>query len=176
MKNYFQKKLSLSISILLLLLFISFSASSEPYNYREVWNSWTDYQRYIYLWGFNDARENIWGDISNIIKEFEESEELSIYDIKKIIDLTNKIDLTEISANITDYEELNVTFDSPDLKVIRDVMTELYKDPANSYISFKSMVFFATDKLEGKSIESGLTEKRKSIKESEIKMQELLTK
>jgi len=159
-----------------LILSSTLSVSSEPYDYRDVWNSWTDYQRYIYLWGFNDARENIWGDISDLIKEFVDSEDLSIYEIKKIINLSNKIDLTETNAYITDYEEINITLDPPDLKVIRDVITDLYKDPTNSYISFKNMIFFAIDKLEGKSIESRLTEKRKSIKESEIKMQELLTK
>jgi hypothetical protein len=169
-------KLLFYFFIVTLILSSTLSVSSEPYDYRDVWNSWTDYQRYIYLWGFNDARENIWGDISDLIKEFVDSEDLSIYEIKKIINLSNKIDLTETNAYITDYEEINITLDPPDLKVIRDVITDLYKDPTNSYISFKNMIFFAIDKLEGKSIESRLTEKRKSIKESEIKMQELLTK
>ncbi|MDD5606839.1 MAG: hypothetical protein PHN37_03205 [Candidatus Pacebacteria bacterium] len=176
MKNL--SKLLFFIIFLILILSTSLSASGQSYNYREVWNSWTDYQRYIYLWGFQDAREFICYDICDIIQEFLGSEQLSIYELVKIINLTNKIDLLEINANIVDYEELNLSIDtdSPDLKAIRDVMTDLYKDPANTYISFEKMIFFAIDKLSGESIENRLEEERKSIKESEKKYQELLKK
>jgi len=174
MKNL--SKLLFLIFLLILILSTSLSASGEPYNYRETWNSWTDYQRYIYLWGFSDARKQIWVDISGIIKEFREDKTLSLYELKSLIDLTNKIAIIETNASITDYEEINIGLKPLDLKVIRDIMNDLYKDPANSYISFQNMIFIAKDKLAGKPIENKLIEERKSIKEAEEKMQELLTK
>ena len=174
MKNL--SKLLFLIFLLILILSTNLSASGELYNYRETWNSWTDYQRYIYLWGFNDARKQIWVDISSIITEFREDKTLSLHELKSLIDLTNKIAIIETNASITDYEEINIGLQPFDLKVIRDIMNDLYKDPANAYISFQNMIFMAKDKLSGKSIENKLMEERKSIKEAEEKMQELLIK
>jgi len=163
--------------IILLVLASNIYATAEPYNYREVWNSWTDYQRYIYLWGFKDARENIGLiTIAGIIKEFMGGKVLSIYELKEIINLTSEIDLLEPNASITDYEELNVSFKPPDLKVIRDIMTDLYKDPANAYISFENMIFIAIKKLKGEKVESILEEKRKSVIKSEELIEKLLKK
>ena len=177
------KKITRTITIIvflilaLLVLTNSIYALSELYNYRETWNScWTDYQRYIYLWGFSDARKQIWGDISGIIKEFREGKALSLYELKSLIDLTNKIAIIETNASITDYEEITIGLKPLDLKVIRDIMNDLYKDPANAYINFEYMVFIAKDKLSGKPIENKLAEKRKSIKETEEKMRDLITK
>ena len=91
-----------------------------------------------------------------------------------------KISIIIPSLNSVNYieETLNsiVSQKYPNLEVIRDIMTDLYKDPANTYISFKNMIFIAKDKLSGKPIEDKLIEERKSIKEAEEKMQELLTK
>jgi hypothetical protein len=174
MKNL--SKLLFLVLVIILILPTNLSASSGPYNYRETWNSWTDYQRYIYLWGFSDAREQIWVDISSIIKEFREDKTLSLYELKNLIELTNEISIVETNASITDYEEINIGFQPLDLKVIRDIMNDLYKDPANAYISFKNMAFIAKDKLSGKSIENRLEDERKSIKNAEEKRQEFLAK
>ena len=174
MKNL--SKLLFLIFLLILILFANLSASGEPYNYREVWNSWTDYQRYIYLWGFSDARKQIWVDIIEIIKEFREDKTLSLYELKSLIDLTNKISIIETNASITDYEEINIGLQPLDLKVIREIMNDLYRDPANAYINFEYMAFMAKDKLSGRPIENKLAEKRKSIKEAEEKMHDLITK
>lgn len=46
-------------------------------------------------------------------------------------------------------------------------MNEVYKEPANSYISFKNMIYIAMDKLSGGSIEKALEEARKSAIESD---------
>jgi hypothetical protein len=45
--------------------------------------------------------------------------------------------------------------------MIRDVITDLYKDPANSFITTLDMFFLARDKIEGKDIGKGLIEARK---------------
>ena len=47
-----------------------------------------------------------------------------------------------------------------DLSQIGDVMTSLYSDPANAYISLSAMVFIARDKLDGKNAEQMLTTAR----------------
>ena len=174
MKNL--SKLLFLIFLLILILLTSLSASGELYNYRETWNSWTDYQRYIYLWGFSDARKQIWMDISNIIKEFRDDKELSLYELKSLIELTNKIAIIETDVTIVDYEEITIGLKSLDIKVIRDIMNDLYKDPANAYINFEYMAFIAKDSLSGKPIENKLAEKRKSIKETEKQIGDLITK
>ena len=176
MKNL--SKLLFLIFLLVLILSANLSASGEPYNYREVWNSWTDYQRYVYLWGFKDSLQAIQFDVANIITEFREGKTLSLYELKKVIELANNIAINKWKANITNSNEININFNlvKPDIKVIRDIITDLYKDPANAYISFKNMIFIAIDKLSGEHIESKLEDERKSIKESEEELQELLTK
>ena len=44
---------------------------------------------------------------------------------------------------------------------IRNVTSDLYKDPANAFISTLDMFFLARDKIEGKDVEIGLMEARK---------------
>jgi len=44
--------------------------------------------------------------------------------------------------------------------VIRDVMTDLYKDPANTFISSAAMAHIARDKLQGKDISKTLRRAR----------------
>jgi len=47
-----------------------------------------------------------------------------------------------------------------DDEAVRSVMIDLYKDPANTYISFYDMGGIASRKLRGESIESSLRELR----------------
>ncbi len=42
-----------------------------------------------------------------------------------------------------------------------NVVTDLYKDPANSFIDATDMIFLAQDKLRGENIEDDLARKRK---------------
>jgi hypothetical protein len=44
---------------------------------------------------------------------------------------------------------------------IPDVISDLYKDPANAFIITLDMFFLARDKIEGKDVEKGLMEARK---------------
>jgi hypothetical protein len=48
-----------------------------------------------------------------------------------------------------------------DEKVLIDVMTELYKDPANVYVQYDQMMWVAKRKLDGHPIETELTNARK---------------
>ena len=162
MKNL--SKLLFLIFLLILIFSTILSASDKPYNYRETWNSWTDYQRYIYLWGFNDARNRILFDVLFEIKresgelESRWDEEPSFFDLKKMRNIIQKIQITD------------------DLIAIRDIMTCLYEDPANAYIFFGSMISIASDKLSGEPIENRLPKERKAIKEVEEIMRNFITK
>lgn len=108
MKYYLQKRLSLSILILLLFLFVSFSVSSEPYNYRKVWNSWTNCQRDIYLWGFEDSRHVIFKKIT-IIQELKNSQELPNYKLLEKLNLINEVDLNNIHITSADHGDYNIS-------------------------------------------------------------------
>jgi hypothetical protein len=44
---------------------------------------------------------------------------------------------------------------------LQEVMTDLYRDPANAYIYWNGMMYLARDKIEGKNIASKLMEHRK---------------
>ena len=45
---------------------------------------------------------------------------------------------------------------------IIDVITNLYKDPANSYVWFQDMVYIARDSLSGKDVTKAILEARKA--------------
>ena len=44
---------------------------------------------------------------------------------------------------------------------VREVITDLYKDPANAFIRTLDMFFLARDKIEGKETAKGIMEARK---------------
>lgn len=55
-------------------------------------------------------------------------------------------------------------------------MTELYKDPANSFISFSKMIFLSRDKLRGDNIEESLLLARKEAHENFLLNEEIKNK
>lgn len=59
------------------------------------------------------------------------------------------------------------TFLRYELPALRDVMTDLYKDPANTYIRLSSMIYIARDKLDGLDIERRLRYSRANEREYE---------
>ncbi|MBA7541844.1 hypothetical protein ES705_34160 [subsurface metagenome] len=59
---------------------------------------------------------------------------------------------------LNDYLEIRSTFD---IEVISKVVTELYKDPANTYIWISDMYIIALRKVKGEDIEPLLQEARK---------------
>lgn len=173
MKNYFQKRLSLStfILILLLFLFVSFSASGEPYNYREVWNSWTDNHRNAYLWGLKDGIiEKATTSVTSVLTQFPAYKRIGSFyappgwykylgDSKEVKEEMEKIEKRRKEAEDIVFEF--VIAPAFDIEIIRDIVTDLYKDPSNSLISLSDMSFLSFWKLKGESIETVLIELRK---------------
>ena len=81
---------------------------------------------------------------------------------KKVIAELKKKEQDEKWKNIN----IIIDFGKPEtLKVIRDIVTDIYKDPANSYIYFSDICYLAFWKLNGKDIDPILIELRKSISE-----------
>ena len=145
-----KKIIIIFIIVFCLLSFMGISClAKEPYNYGKIWNSWSDYTRSIYIMGLKDGLQDqiYFSFISRLIIE-----EKNVFD-KYLKD--SEVVKTEEARNktLSDF----IRFDD---EVIRNVMTDLYEDPANTYISFYDMGGIAYRKLKGESIESLLRESR----------------
>jgi len=102
----------------------------ELVNYGREWNAWSNGSRSIYLEGFVDGQSHTYLLLQNDLPT-ERREPLRL-------------------QTFTFYES----------GALRDVMTSLYSDPANTYIAYDSMVYIARDKLGGKDIEVALRNAR----------------
>ena len=126
--------------------------AQDRYNYADVWNGWDNYTRYVYLWGFLDGGDATYGIAGEYwINEGDWFKEPELPKVKIV------------------REKTHLFFD---LKVIREVITELYKDPANSYITFTKVIYIARDKLKGDNIEESIRQARKEANDNYLLMQE----
>lgn len=130
-------------SVLLLLAFTagaqSVLAQNVLVNYGAQWSSWSSPSRSIWTQGFVDGQSSTY---------------LAL--------------LTDLPEARRDALRLK-TFTFYDSDALRDVMTSLYADPANTYIRFDAMVYIARDKLSGKDVEPTLRtarEKERGIRAS----------
>lgn len=133
-------KFKTGIAILLMLIITKTVVAEGPYNYADLWRSWNVVAREAYISGV----------IEGISEAF-------------IVTMTNvapeKFVKTPVPAEVkkaTDKLFVRYTRDQ-----IRDVIADLYKDPANSFITTLDMFFLARDKIEGRNISKGLMEARK---------------
>ena len=145
-----KKIIIIFIIMFCLLSFMKISCfAQEPFNCGKIWNSWSNYTRSIYILGLKDGLQDqiYFSFIRRIIIE-----EKDVFD-KYLKD--SEVIKTEEARNKT----LSgfIKFDD---EAIRNVMTDLYKDPANTYISFYDMGGIAYRKLKGESIELLLRELR----------------
>ncbi len=124
--------LSFAVVTLFLLVAIKTWTQDELFNYGRQWNAWSNVSRSIYLQGFVDGQSNTYSVLSNDLPP-ERREALRLQ---------------------------TFTFYSAD--AIRDVMTNLYSDPANTFIRSNSVVYIARDKLSGKDIEPTLRHAREA--------------
>lgn len=143
------------IIIIFIIVFCLFSfmeiscLAKEPHNYGKIWNSWSDYIRSIYIMGLKDGLQK---QVTLPFIAQLKIEEKDVFD-KFLKD--SEVVKTEEKGNriLWDF----IMFDD---EAIRNVMTDLYKDPANTYISFYDMGGIAYRKLKGESIELLLRELR----------------
>jgi hypothetical protein len=106
------------------------SGQKELYNFGRRWNMLSNLSRSIYLDGFIDGQSSTYSAV-----------------------------LSDLPPNRREPLRLQ-TFTFYESDALRDVMTSLYGDPANTYIRHDSMVYIARDKLSGKDVEPALRRAR----------------
>ena len=150
------KKITIILIIVLCLLsFMEISCfANESDSPGEFWNSLDDNNKEIYIWGI---REGIVMCIEQITERF-------LVPASK-----NKENTAIIEAILEDYYQFVMLFRADDyditlnlLKTIANIVSDLYKDPANTYVNISDMCFLASKKLRGETIEASLREAREN--------------
>ena len=113
-------------------------------NYGEYWNSLSDREKIIYFIGVRDG----------IAKGGRDCVEWFAYSLKK------EKEPQLVGADFIDEYYWYDKFFSSHRDAIIKVVSDLYKDPINSFIYISDMFFLARRKLNGESIESSLKELR----------------
>lgn len=115
-------------------------AEEERSKYGQNWNSWNDSHRIVYLLGLKDGMKERGLEQYYV--------ELALYrrGLVTDTDARNK-------ALLKDLYPKALTPNFPELKVLRDVMTKFYADPANTYLDFRTIFVVSVAKLRGASPE-----------------------
>jgi len=172
------KKITIILIIVLCLLsFMEISCSTqELFNYAELWNSLSSYEKGILILGVGSGIEKCVKDFIDWFSSFvkdegtkNEKKEMKLEDwlnfeiTEKGIKEGEEDTKREVGIHLLEYQvEYYRTFlwnDSDFVTQIR-ITSELYEDPANAYIPIADMYFLAFRKLIGESIESSLRELR----------------
>jgi hypothetical protein len=127
--------------------------ADDPFNYAELWRSWGAVGREAYLDGVVDGTANAYFKAGNGWLGPD------VFHAKPEPDKVRRV-----------RDEVFVRAQRPQIPA---VMTDLYADPANAYVSLIDIVFIARDKLEGKDIEKSLQEARKSALDSHRVMERM---
>ena len=170
-KGYKMKRIIIIFIIVICLLsFMEISYFAEKlFNYGETWNSMSENEKGVYLIATQSALfESITAFGDYIVSYFKDKDKgLSVYyeEITTEREFDFYLERIEIFPDISNYcikylESLGFKFDFS-LGAIIKVITDLYKDPANTYISVASMYLLAGRKLKGEDIEPLLQEARK---------------
>jgi uncharacterized protein YneF (UPF0154 family) len=113
------------------------SWASGPYDYASRWKAWDVNTRGAYVVGLSEGMVTAFSTtISNLTQKPPSQEQALII---KILKLGSGIDKTKIA----------------------EVMTDIYQDPANSYINTAKVFIYAQYKLEGKDISKFLEDARR---------------
>jgi hypothetical protein len=152
LENGGSMKLKIGIAIFLLFLFARATLAVEPYNYAGSWRSLNVVAQEAY--------------ISGVVDGIAVAYITTIYAVAP-----DKITKTPPPSELKKTtEKLFVRYTRDQ---IRDVITDLYKDPANAFISTLDIFFLARDKIEGKDVGKGLMEARKKAIDTHEAIKEL---
>jgi hypothetical protein len=130
------------IVILILAIFAAVKAvAAEPYRYSDSWRAWNISAREAYIEGvFDGVLQGFTVTLTTVAPD-KAAQTPVPPEIKKTIEaLVGRYAINEIQS----------------------VITDLYEDPSNAFISTRDMYFLAIDKLKGKDIRNSLLEARKS--------------
>ena len=133
---------------------ITYSAKEGYMNYGKLWLVMSDDHRFSYMGGFV-AGMDLW-----IPKA------LPIITLK-IEEGLLSFEEVEIISELLDLRTYFLSLDGDGFLNIVNVITDLYKDPANTYIHCCKMINFAYQKLKGENIEPLLREARERERERE---------
>ena len=142
----------ITIIFIIVICLISFAGASSLAKNSDVWNQLKDFNKGVLVFGI---RQGVWMCIEQLADcrptQFANNES----EIKFMAFLKDAVNFTNLFLT-GDTEK------SADLwKSLVEVIDDLYKDPANSYIPIANMCLVASRKLRGEPIESLLRELRK---------------
>jgi hypothetical protein len=144
-RGYTMKKIIIIFLIAFYLL--SFTGVSylveEPMSPGEIWNVLTGMEKTSYQRGFRDGIVECLNKLVPLIRD----KDIGLHSIRLDITISELYDLYDF---IWEHGE-----------AIENVMDDLYKDPANTYIQWPSMCEIAYQKLKGEDVEQLLKKARK---------------
>lgn len=134
-------KKTLTIILWLLVGMVNIAVADEPFDYASRWNAWDVYTKTAYVIGVKEGISTAFFTFTgNLTKKTSPKEELLIMNILNLGSVIER-------------------------KKIIEVMTDIYKDPANSYIETTQIFLFAQEKIKGQDISKSLENKRRQIYE-----------
>ena len=116
----------ITLLFLLALPALAQPTKQEPIDFRDVWSSWSPDMRHAFVDGFVEGGSRAYLECFNHLSEV---------------------------ARQTVAKHTFVKYHSD---ILSDVVTNLYKDPANSFVTYGAMILIARDKLDGLDIEPEL--------------------
>lgn len=149
-------KLIISIVVLLLILSKPLQGETLPIP-MDLWNSVPSKERIIWLQGFTSGFLKCYGEMAAVVSNVD-----STIITKSMQPLTQLISDFVINEKEIDYQTLTRT------------ITDLYEDPANSFIEVPEMIVIARKKVEGEPTEQLLLDARKRAIEERKLIMELL--
>jgi hypothetical protein len=138
------RKLTAMLLLLGIVLGWNSAFSADIQDYSKIWKAWGKGGQRAYICGFIDGGG---------------------YTMRTVLDEIFASDKRGSKVPKLFYENVRIkTATLYDESKIIDIITSLYKDPANSYIWFQEMVYIARDSLSGKDITTAILEARRSAK------------
>jgi hypothetical protein len=136
-----------------------FISYQENYNYADCWNSLSLNEKTIYLLGVSDGIEKHDSDTKNFLHDNDET-----LIVNKPLSKEIDIDLKKVSKDEVVLYGWQIFVSNGGYRSIINNMNELYKDPANIYISLINMSFLSLYKSKNEPVEILLKEMHESGK------------
>lgn len=116
--------------------------SASPYNYSALWLAWGETAQGAYIDGVVDATGRAFFTTLNAVAP-------------------DKALPPKFSDDPEVHKVIDQLFVRDTSSLLQGVMTDLYKDPANSFIDTLDVFFLARDKIEGRDISKDIVEARR---------------
>jgi hypothetical protein len=125
--------------------FVGAAWSGEPFNNANLWKSYSEQTKRVYVDGFADGVSETFIAAAGSWIGYDKLKEPVSEKVKKVRD--------RVFIRYTQEQ-------------IPAVMSDLYKDPANDFVLFQDILLIARDRIEGKKTEELLNEARKKAMDS----------